>query len=80
MRRTTRREFVRAGVIGAVAAGIGGGAAAEEFVAGAGESTKNWAANNGAAGGARASAEAAAGQTAGKLAIKKGLVYDMLPG
>ncbi len=77
MKRTSRREFVKAGVVGAVAAGIGGSAAAREFAAGAGALTKNWAANNGAAGGT--SAEAVGGQTAGKLTIKKGLVYDMLP-
>ncbi|MHB8503017.1 MAG: sugar phosphate isomerase/epimerase family protein [Candidatus Acidiferrales bacterium] len=75
MRRTTRREFVKAGVIGAVAAGIGGSASAGELFAGAGEPTKNVAPN-----GVKASAEgAAAGQTTARLPITKGLVFDMLP-
>ena len=71
MRRTTRREFVKAGVAGACGLGIGGGALVEGLIAG----------ENGAATSGMASAGAAAmAPVTGKLPIKKGLVWDMLPG
>ena len=71
MRRTTRREFVKAGVAGACGLGIGGGALVEGLIAG----------ENGAATSGMASAGAAAMvPVTGKLPIKKGLVIDMLPG
>ncbi len=70
MRRTTRREFVKASIAGTLGLGIGGGALVDA-VAGR---------ENAAPGGAKTSALAAgAEQTTGKLAIKKGLVIDMLP-
>ncbi|MGB8457506.1 MAG: sugar phosphate isomerase/epimerase family protein [Candidatus Acidiferrum sp.] len=71
MRRTTRREFVKAGVAGACGLGIGGGALVEGLIA----------RENGAATSGMASAGAAAMvPVTGKLPIKKGLVIDMLPG
>ncbi|MGB6835810.1 MAG: sugar phosphate isomerase/epimerase family protein [Candidatus Acidiferrum sp.] len=69
MRRTTRREFVRAGVAGVLGVGISGGASAGQLFAGAGDTTKS----------ATASSTADAPKATGKLPIKKGLVYDMLP-
>ena len=69
MRRTTRREFVKAGVAGALGLGIGGGAAVTEVIASAGDATRS----------VTASSAAAAPEVTGKLPIKKGLVIDMLP-
>lgn len=70
MRRRTRREFVKAGVAGALGLGIGGGGLAAAAVG------RENAALRGAA---ASSQEATAMQATGKLPIKKGLVYDMLP-
>ena len=74
MRRTTRREFVRAGVAGALGLGIGGGALARAGIAGENES-----ANTASTRTSVSAAAAAAVAAAGRLAIKKGLVIDMLP-
>jgi len=71
MRRTTRREFVRAGVAGALGLGIGGGGAARGLIAGTGDARGSASTGSPEAGGAVAAA--------GRLPIKKGLVYDMLP-
>ncbi|MGB7612632.1 MAG: sugar phosphate isomerase/epimerase family protein, partial [Candidatus Acidiferrum sp.] len=90
MKKRTRREFVKAGVAGALGLGIGGGAAARELIGGGAELAKNEAGkNHEAAASGRMSAEAAAansatgretsGRAAGPLPITKGLVYDMLP-
>lgn len=64
MRRSTRREFVRAGVAAACGLGIGGGTLAGELTTKAGKLSPR------AAGGA---------QGTSVLAVKKGLVFDMLP-
>jgi L-ribulose-5-phosphate 3-epimerase len=66
--RTTRREFVTAGVAAACGLGIGGGALASELLAVAGEP-----------GNVAASSQATAVQKGGALRVKKGLVMDMLP-
>jgi L-ribulose-5-phosphate 3-epimerase len=83
--RTTRREFVRAGVAAACGLGIGGGALAGELH-GAGGAEKGGASPSptGRAATARNGATSAAGETAGEQAkgalhVKKGLVMDMLP-
>ncbi|HTQ61990.1 MAG TPA: sugar phosphate isomerase/epimerase family protein [Candidatus Solibacter sp.] len=70
MKRTTRREFIKAGVTaagaaGALGLGIGAGTIVDDLRAGEK--------------GTAVSAEAAAAAANGKLAIKKGLVWDMLP-
>jgi L-ribulose-5-phosphate 3-epimerase len=69
MRRTTRREFVKAGVAAACGLGLGGGGLAGGLIA--------WA--SGAANRAAANSPAGTSQVAGALPIKKGLVFDMLP-
>ena len=74
MRRTTRREFVRAGVAGALGLGIGGGAWVRAGIAG-----ENGSANTASTHTSVSAAAAAAVAAAGRLAIKKGLVIDMLP-
>jgi L-ribulose-5-phosphate 3-epimerase len=69
MRRTTRRQFVKAGVAAACVAGIGGEALARELAAEA----------DGLGRSATLSLPATASQASGALPIKKGLVSDMLP-
>ena len=69
MRRTSRREFVKAGVTGTLGLGIGGGALVDAVTAG----------DNLEAISPRTSPEDASGRATGKLPIKKGLVIDMLP-
>jgi L-ribulose-5-phosphate 3-epimerase len=64
MRRSTRREFVRAGVAAACGLGVGGGALAAEVSANAGELSP---------------AAADSSQATAVLPVKKGLVFDMLP-
>jgi L-ribulose-5-phosphate 3-epimerase len=69
MRRTTRREFVKAGVAAACGVGIGGGGLAGGVIAGV----------SGAANSVAANSPGGASQVTGALPIKKGLVFDMLP-
>ncbi len=69
MGRTTRREFVTAGVAAACGLGIGGGALGVELIARADERGKNVAAGS----------QAGGVQSRTALPIKKGLVMDMLP-
>ena len=71
MRRTTRREFVKAGVAGACGLGIGGGALVDGLIARENEAATSGIASVGAG---------AMAPVTGKLPIKKGLVIDMLPG
>lgn len=68
--RTTRREFVRAGVGAACGLGMGGGALAGEVITGAGGVI---------VGPGEVSAATASAQGKGALGVKKGLVMDMLP-
>jgi L-ribulose-5-phosphate 3-epimerase len=63
MRQVTRREFVKVGAA-ACGLGVGGGALAGELFAGAGEVS---------------AAEGGGAESGGVLAVKKGLVFDMLP-
>ncbi|HEY6386282.1 MAG TPA: sugar phosphate isomerase/epimerase family protein [Candidatus Acidoferrum sp.] len=69
MRRTTRREFVKAGVASACGLGISREALARELAAEA----------DGLARGATLSSPATPPQATAALPIKKGLVFDMLP-
>jgi L-ribulose-5-phosphate 3-epimerase len=68
MRRTTRREFVRAGVAAACVSGMGGG------VAGGLISRVRASASNGLT-----SSQAAVLEASAALPLKKGLVFSMLP-
>jgi L-ribulose-5-phosphate 3-epimerase len=74
MRRTTRREFLKAGVAAACGLRIGGRELAGGMIAEARESAHSPARSLHAAG-----SESNASQAAGALPIKKGLVFDMLP-
>ena len=76
MKRTTRREFVKTGVAAACGIGLGGGALANEVVAGEGEKAVGGSTANRIEEGIRAALGASSG---GALPIKKGLVIDMLP-
>jgi L-ribulose-5-phosphate 3-epimerase len=67
MRRTTRREFVKAGVA-ACGLGIGGGGLTGGLIAGVSRAANRAAANSGDA-----------SQVTAALPIRKGLVFDMLP-
>lgn len=69
MRRTTRREFVRAGVATACGLGIGGRGLAGGLIAGV----------SGAANSAATNSPGGVSQVTGALPVKKGLVFDMLP-
>jgi L-ribulose-5-phosphate 3-epimerase len=69
MRRTTRREFVKAGVAAAWVSGIGGGEVAGGLISGVRGSAVN---------GLRGS-RAAAFEASAVLPLKKGLVFAMLP-
>jgi L-ribulose-5-phosphate 3-epimerase len=69
MRRTTRREFVKAGVAAACGLGVGGGGLAGGLIAGVNRAANRVAANS----------PGGASQVTGALPIKKGLVFDMLP-
>lgn len=74
MKRTTRRDFVKAGVTAACGIGLGGGALAEELAAEVREMLPE---GSTALGVGRDTANGAA--SGGALPIKKGLVIDMLP-
>lgn len=74
MKRTTRRDFVKAGVAAACGIGLGGGALAEELAA---EIREMLPAGSTAVGVGRGTANGAA--SSGALPIQKGLVIDMLP-
>jgi L-ribulose-5-phosphate 3-epimerase len=69
MRRTTRREFVKAGVTAACGLGMSGGGLAGGLIAG----------GSGAANRVAANSPGGSSQVTGALPIKKGLVFDMLP-
>jgi L-ribulose-5-phosphate 3-epimerase len=68
MRRTTRREFVKAGVAAGCGLGIGGARLAGGLIAGTGAANR-----------VATNSPGSASQVTGTLPIKKGLVFDMLP-
>src|SRR5579859_158825 len=73
MKLTTRREFVKASVAAACAAGVGSAALAKELSGAHGRTFGD------ALSGPPSAGQAPAAKATGPLPIKKGLVFDMLP-